>query len=120
MAGLQAAAKGAASPSLSARRAEAAGYGADQFGPILFTPTDRAEFPHGQRRTAGSLLATIATHSKLLVMEPAERDRLLAGVSAYLAGRPETANGEFTLPMVTSALRAVRRETGLSPRRAQL
>ncbi len=109
VAGLQAVAKGAASPSLSRRRAEAAYYGVDEFAPELFTPAERAEFPNGQLRTADSLLATIATHSRLLVMAPAERDELLAGVRGYLAGLHETSNGEFTLPMVTSALRAVRR-----------
>jgi SAM-dependent methyltransferase len=109
VAGLQVAAKGAASPALSIRRAEAAYFGVDQFGPALFTPTDRAEFPNGQLRTAQSLVATISTHSAVLVMAPAEREKLLADVTAYLAGRPETSDGEFTVPMITSALRAVRR-----------
>jgi len=109
VAGLQTVAKGAASPSLSTRRAEAADYDVAQFAPDLFTPVERAEFPNGQRRTAESLVATIATHSRLLVMPPAERDELLAAVSAYLAGRPETSDGEFTLPMITSVLRLVRR-----------
>jgi SAM-dependent methyltransferase len=108
VAGLQAAAEGAASPSLSRRRAEAAGYGADQFGPALFGPAERAEFGNSQRRTAASLVATIGTHSRLLVMEPAERDRVLSQVRDYLAARPETSGGEFELPMVTSAIRAVR------------
>lgn len=106
--GLQAVAKGAASPSLSRRRAEAAGFGVGQFGP-LFHDAERAEFAHGQRRTAGSLLALIATHSTVLVMTAAERMRLLADVSGYLAARPETSDGEFTVPMVTSVLRAARR-----------
>jgi SAM-dependent methyltransferase len=109
VAGMQAAAKGAASASLSVRRAEAVDFDLDSSGSALFMGAERAEFPNGQRRTAGSLLATIATHSKMLVMAPAERDRLLAGVGAYLAARPETSDGEFTLPMFTSALRAVRR-----------
>ena len=109
VAGLHQAADGVAAPSLSRRRTEAAQYGTDQFGPELFTPTERAEFDNGQRCTADSLIATIATHSKLLVMEPAERDRLLAQLRAYLAARPETSDGEFTLPMVTWVIRAVRR-----------
>lgn len=73
-----------------------------------------AEFGNGQRRTAGSLLATIATHSRVLVMAPRERVRLLAEVREYLAARPETSDGEFTLPMTTVALRAVRRAMVLS------
>ena len=67
VAGLQDACEGVAAPSLSRRRAEAAGYGVDQFGLELFGPAERAEFGNGQPRTAGSLVATIATHSKLLV-----------------------------------------------------
>lgn len=109
VAGLRAAARDAASPALSSRRAAASRFGADQFGPALFTPAERAEFGNGQRHTASSLLALMATHSKVLVMAPAERDALLAGAREYLAGRPETSDGEFTLPMVTTALRAVRR-----------
>jgi SAM-dependent methyltransferase len=115
VAGLQAAAQGAASPSLSARRADLAGFALEQFGPDLFVHAERAEFPHGQQRTAQSLVATISTHSKFLVMAPADRDRLLTQVSAYLATRPETAAGVFTLPMVTVAVRAARGGTDLSP-----
>lgn len=73
-----------------------------------FSGSERAEFEHGQRRTAESLVATIATHSALLVMEQPERDRLLARVRDYLSSRPETAAGQFTLPMVTVVVRAVR------------
>ena len=80
-----------------------------QFGLEQFTPAERAEFGHGQPRTAESLAATIATHSKLLVMPVAERDRMLARVRGYLAARPETSDGEFTLPMVTAVVRSVRR-----------
>jgi SAM-dependent methyltransferase len=109
VAGLEDAAEGAAAPSLSRRREEAADYGPDQFGLELFTPAERAEFSHGQRHTAESLTGCVATHSRLLVMEPAERNRLLAQVRDYLASRPETSDGEFTLPMVTTAVRAVRR-----------
>jgi SAM-dependent methyltransferase len=115
VAGLQAAAEGAAIRSLSMRRAEAADFGVHEYGQDLFTDPESAEFPHGQRRTADSLVATIATHSKVLVMAPAERERLLADVSAYLSERPETSDGEFTLPIVTTAVRAVRRGTDGSP-----
>ena len=74
----------------------------------LFRDGQTREFGHGQPRTADSLLATIATHSHLLVMNEAERIALLARVSDFLHTRPETSDGEFTLPMVTVALRAVR------------
>jgi SAM-dependent methyltransferase len=77
--------------------------------PGRFDPPERAEFPHEQRRSADSLLATIATHSQLLVMDDPERARRLSRVRDYLEGRPETASGEFILPMVTGVLRSRRR-----------
>ena len=43
-------------------------------------------------------------------MEPGDRGSLIAKIRAYLASRPETAAGEFDLPMVTSVIRAVRNE----------
>ena len=75
----------------------------------LFAAAGVGEFGHGQARTADSLLATISTHSHLLVMDEAERAALLARVGDFLRSRPETAHGEFTLPMVTVVLRARRR-----------
>jgi SAM-dependent methyltransferase len=108
VAGLRDAAGGAAAPTLSSRRAEGAYFSADQFGP-RYAPVERAEFPNAQPRTADSLVALMATHSQVLVLPPAERERLLAHVRAYLASRPETAQGQFDLPMVTSTLRTVRR-----------
>jgi SAM-dependent methyltransferase len=77
-------------------------------GGTLFRPAGHAEFEHGQQRTADSLVATIATHSRQLVMDPGERDLLLDRVRAYLRSRPETAIGEFRLPMVTGVLRSVK------------
>jgi hypothetical protein len=73
-----------------------------------FEPPDVAEFENGQRRTADSLLATIATHSNLLVMEEAGRARLLAEVRDFLHARPETGAGEFVFPMLTAVLRTTR------------
>jgi SAM-dependent methyltransferase len=107
IAGLHEAAERAASPSLSVRRLQAAEFGADQFGESYLL-AERAEFPNSQPRTAQSLLATVATHSKMLVMAPEDRERVLGQVRGYLASRPEAA-GEFELPMVTTTLRAVRR-----------
>ena len=77
-------------------------------GSGLFRAGQTADFDHGQRRTADSLLATIATHSNFLVMEESERTTLLARVRDFLHARPETSSGAFVLPMVTVALRAVR------------
>ncbi|HEY7275545.1 MAG TPA: class I SAM-dependent methyltransferase [Trebonia sp.] len=104
---LQESAEGAASPSLSRRRSEAASFGPDQFGTVLFTPTERAEFANSQPLTADTLVELIGTHSKILIMAPEERARVLAKVRAYLASRPETAGGRFELPMVTSVIRSV-------------
>ncbi|MGH3170637.1 MAG: class I SAM-dependent methyltransferase [Trebonia sp.] len=112
VAGLQAAAEGASSPALSRRRSEAADISlavAGEGGERYFTPSVSAEFPNAQLRTADSLVATMATHSQFLIMDPGRRDRVLAQARAYLASRPETASGEFTLPMVTSVLRAIKR-----------
>src|SRR5579859_5552691 len=75
----------------------------------LFGPAEEGEFEHGQARTADSLTATIGTHSHLLTMDEAERSALLARIRGFLDSRPETSHGEFTLPLVTIALRAVRR-----------
>ena len=107
VAGLQDAAGGAASPSLSRRRSEAASFGSEQFGLALFTPTERAEFANSQPLTAETLVELIGTHSRVIVMAPEERARMLARIRDYLASRPETAAGEFELPMVTSVIRAV-------------
>jgi SAM-dependent methyltransferase len=107
VAGLQAAAGGAASPSLSRRRSEAATFGPEQFGVAMFTPTERAEFANSQPLTAETLVELIRTHSQVIVMAPEERARMLAGIRDYLASRQETAAGEFELPLVTSVIRAV-------------
>lgn len=73
-----------------------------------FGPFERAEFPHRQRRTADSLTATVGTHSNALVIPGIERADMLARVRRYLASRPETAHGEFDLPMITTVVRATR------------
>ncbi|HEY1920768.1 MAG TPA: class I SAM-dependent methyltransferase [Streptosporangiaceae bacterium] len=78
-------------------------------GSALYLPASRAEFPNGQRRTADSLVAAIGTHSRQLIMPPADRDELLGRVRDYLLAQPETAHGEFTMPMVTGVLRAMKR-----------
>ncbi|MFI1170356.1 class I SAM-dependent methyltransferase [Streptomyces melanogenes] len=77
-------------------------------GEARFGAPEQAEFPHGQRRTADSLVATLATKAGMLVMPEQERETLLGRTRAYLASRSETTDGEFTLPMLTSVLRARR------------
>jgi hypothetical protein len=73
-----------------------------------FGSPEQAEFPHGQRRTAGSLVATLATKAGMLVMPEQEREATLVRIRAFLASRPETADGEFTFPMLTGVLRVRR------------
>jgi SAM-dependent methyltransferase len=111
VAGLDSVSRGLASVTLSRWRARIADTplvkpGMAQRG--TFAAAEIAEFRHGQRRTADSLVATLATHSPLLIMDEAERERLLAQVRSYLGSRPETAAGEFTVPLVTAAIRARR------------
>jgi SAM-dependent methyltransferase len=78
-------------------------------GTAHFGAPERDDFPHGQRRTAESLVAALATRAGVLVMPASEREETLGRIRAFLAGEPETADGEFTLPMLTCVLRARRR-----------
>ena len=78
-------------------------------GGSLFWPPQAAGFEHGQVRTANSLIATMRTHSMFLVMEEAEREAVFTRVREYLAAAPQTSSGEFTLPIFTIGLRAIRR-----------
>ena len=90
---------------LSSWRAETAGAHLPSIGLVArFGSPEQAEFPHGQRRTADSLVATIATRAGLLVMPEHEQEATLGRIRAFLASRPETARGEFTLPMLTGVL----------------
>jgi SAM-dependent methyltransferase len=73
-----------------------------------FGSLEQVEFPHDQRHTADSLVAKIATHAGLLVMPEPERGATLSQIRDFLASRPETASGEFTLPMLTGVLRVRR------------
>jgi SAM-dependent methyltransferase len=78
-------------------------------GAARFGLPEHSEFPHGQRRTADSLVATLATRAGVLVMPEEEREATLGRIRAFLASKPETAGGEFTLPMLTCVLRVRRR-----------
>ncbi|MET7969113.1 class I SAM-dependent methyltransferase [Micromonospora sp. NPDC005305] len=73
-----------------------------------FGSPEQAEFSHRQRRTADSLVATLATRAGMLVMPEPARAATLGRIRAFLAGGPETAQGEFTLPMLTGVLRVRR------------
>ena len=73
-----------------------------------FGTPEQAEFPHGQPRTAASLVATLATRAGVLVMPEPERAATLGRIRAFLASGPDTGQGEFTLPMLTGVLRVGR------------
>ena len=73
-----------------------------------FGSAEHAEFRHGQRRTADSLVATLGTRAGMLVMEARDREARLSRIRALLASRPETAEGEFSLPMLTCVRRVQR------------
>ncbi|GAA1200830.1 class I SAM-dependent methyltransferase [Pseudonocardia alaniniphila] len=91
---------------LSSWRAETAAAHLPGPGVIArFGSPEQAEFPHGQRRTVDSLVAALATRAGVLVMPEQEREATLGRIRAFLASRPETAGGEFTLPMLTGVLR---------------
>ena len=66
------------------------------FGPVLRGRDGRVRARPGPYRRFAD--GHDRTHSHLLVMEEAERARLLARVGDFLRGQPETAHGEFTLP----------------------
>ncbi len=93
----------------SSWRADAAEAHFPDLGSVArFGSPERAEFEHGQRRTADSLVATLGTKAGMLVMPERQREATLARIRAYLASRPEAASGEFTLPMLTVVLRVRR------------
>ncbi|MFH8736750.1 MULTISPECIES: class I SAM-dependent methyltransferase [unclassified Streptomyces] len=93
----------------SSWRAETAGAHLPRAGLVArFGSPEQTEFPHGQRRTADSLVATFATKAGVLVMPEQERETTLDPIRAFLTSRPETAHGEFTLPMLTGVLRVRR------------
>jgi SAM-dependent methyltransferase len=109
VAGLDRVIGSAAIGTVSSWRAETADTHVPNIGLVVqFGSSEQAEFPHGQRRTADSLVATIATHSGLLVMPEQEQEATLGRIRAFLARRPETGRGEFTLPLLTGVLRVRR------------
>ncbi|WP_191246149.1 class I SAM-dependent methyltransferase [Amycolatopsis deserti] len=74
-----------------------------------FGPFEEKTFRHAHRRTPESLVETISTHSHLIVAEADERTRTREQLLEFLRTHPDTAGGEFDLPLVTTVLRAVRR-----------
>ncbi|MFC3979655.1 class I SAM-dependent methyltransferase [Streptosporangium jomthongense] len=79
-----------------------------ELGEPWFGPVEQAWFPHSQRRTAESMVATIATHFHVLTLPEGDRAELLGRIADYLRSTPETARGEFELPITTVVIRALR------------
>jgi SAM-dependent methyltransferase len=77
-------------------------------GPAFGAP-ERRGFPNAVPTTTEGLVRMLGTHSWALIAEPAERDAAFDRLRAYLAGRPETASGEFVLPLLTTVVRTLRR-----------
>jgi len=69
-----------------------------------FGSPEQADFPHRQRRSADSLVATFATRTGLLVMPEQGRRATVGWICAFLASRPQTSSDEFALPMLTGVL----------------
>ena len=63
----------------------------------LFTPAQRRRFAFAQELDRESLCERVATTSYIASMEPAEREAVLEGVRALVAGFPE----RFELPYAT-------------------
>ncbi|QYN35509.1 class I SAM-dependent methyltransferase [Pseudonocardia sp. DSM 110487] len=74
-----------------------------------FAPGGFAQIANPIRTTVDGLIASLRTRSFALTRDPAEREAIFDRIRAYLAARPETASGEFTLPLVTDVVRVVRR-----------
>jgi len=80
-----------------------------EVGKQLFWPPEEGVFSHSHIRTAESMVETLRTHSLFLIMEEPEREATLADVREFLASTPQTASGEFALPLLTLVLRTIRR-----------
>ncbi|GGM44721.1 type 11 methyltransferase [Longimycelium tulufanense] len=74
-----------------------------------FAPSETRDFPHSHHRTIDSLVRTVGTYSLALIRDPEDRATLFERIRSYLRSRPETAGGEFDFPLVTHAVRMVRR-----------
>ncbi|MGW4645448.1 class I SAM-dependent methyltransferase [Kitasatospora sp. NPDC004289] len=80
-----------------------------------FGGPEQRTFPHGQLRTADSLVAALATRAGVIVMPEPERAATLARIRGHLAATPETAVGAFTLPLLTGVLRTHRLRPAVDP-----
>ncbi|WP_026425075.1 class I SAM-dependent methyltransferase [Actinokineospora inagensis] len=75
----------------------------------LLDEPEQRQWPHAQRRTVETMLATIATGSQFQVIDEAERTQVMDRMRTYLWSQPETAQGEFDRRLITSVVKAHRR-----------
>ncbi|KOV78669.1 class I SAM-dependent methyltransferase [Nocardia sp. NRRL S-836] len=74
----------------------------------LFGEPERQVFRHSQHRDSPeAFVATVNTHSRLLVVSDEERAAVNEKMLAFLRSRPETSNGPFDVPMLTDVTRMV-------------
>ncbi|MDX3658170.1 methyltransferase domain-containing protein [Streptomyces sp. ID05-26A] len=74
-----------------------------------FTTAERATFPHSHRRESPeAAIAWINTHSRMIVIDEAERAAINEKMLAFLSGHPETSNGPFDVPLRAEVFRTVR------------
>jgi SAM-dependent methyltransferase len=71
----------------------------------LFSPVEADLFENPRQMRADDLVAMLATHSGFLVLSDDERSEVLGKVSDFLRQHPDTSAGEFTVPMLTNAVR---------------
>ncbi|MFJ5987424.1 class I SAM-dependent methyltransferase [Lentzea sp. NPDC092896] len=75
----------------------------------LFGAVERGTFLHAHRRDSPeALVATINTHSRMLVIDDEERASINEKMLAFLRERPETSNGPFDVPLRSEVFRLVR------------
>lgn len=73
-----------------------------------FGPSVHAEFPHGHRRTAESLVEMFSTHSGALMLDSSTREDWQRRTLDHLRTAPEVPKDEFDFPLITVAVRAQR------------
>jgi ubiquinone/menaquinone biosynthesis C-methylase UbiE len=74
----------------------------------LFHAPELATFTHVQRRDSPEdLVATVRTHSRLLVISEDELAAVTEKMLAFLRSREETSNGPFDVPLRTEVIRMV-------------
>ena len=108
------------------RAATAAMHLPTEGGTARFGSSEQAMFPHGQLRTADSLVQTFATKAGILVMSAEARDKRLGEISGYLdwpagnqSGRVHAAHGHRRASRSTSRTH-VAADADAAERRASL